>query len=132
MTVSPLKQTKQPTTDKVTDDEDADVLPVLKQTSKTAEQNEEADNVGVSSIPPVPSLPSTPAPKGKKGKGRAAAANKNDSDTEEDTGVLPTPFTPSIMKTLAKASASSDIPPLPAGLTVAELKKRLDTKKKIK
>ena len=132
MTVSPLKQTKQPTTDKVTNDEDTDVLPVLKQTSKTTEQNEEADNVGPSSIPPVPSLPSTPAPKGKKGKGRAAAGNKNDSDTEEDTGVLPTPFTPSIMKTLNKASASSDVPPLPAGLTVAELKKRLETKKKIK
>ncbi|KAI0087997.1 DNA glycosylase [Irpex rosettiformis] len=135
VSVSPLKQTKQLDSGKATEDskedDDSDVLPVLNQTSKTAERNEEPDDVGVSSVPPAPSLPSTPGPKGKKGKKKAVAKSKNDSDTE-DTGVLPTPFTPSIIKTLNKALASSDIPPLPAGLTVVELKKRLDTKKKIK
>ncbi len=137
MTLSPLKQLKQTATEDDVDgapkEDDSDMLPVLNQTSKVAKQNEEPDNVGASSIPPVPALPSTPAPKGKKGKGKAAAKNKNDdTDTEEDTGVLPTPFTPSILKTLNKASSSSDIPPLPVGLSVAELKRRLDTKKKIK
>lgn len=137
VTLSPLKQLKQTATEDdvggAPKEDDSDMLPVLNQTSKVAKQNEELDNVGASSIPPIPALPSTPASKGKQGKGKAAAKNKNDdSDTEEDTGVLPTPFTPSILKTLNKASSSSDIPPLPVGLSVAELKRRLDTKKKIK
>ncbi|KAJ7287536.1 DNA glycosylase [Mycena rebaudengoi] len=47
---------------------------------------------------------------------------------------LPPTFTPSIKKTLAKASTSDETAPapLPEGLTVAELKSRLDGKKKIK
>ncbi|KAJ6593897.1 DNA glycosylase [Mycena capillaripes] len=45
---------------------------------------------------------------------------------------LPPTFTPSIKRTLAKAAQTNGVPPLPDGLTVAELKSRLDGKKKIK
>ncbi|KAJ7770247.1 DNA glycosylase [Mycena maculata] len=44
---------------------------------------------------------------------------------------LPPTFTPSIKKTLAKPPLES-VPPLPEGLTAAELKSRLDGKKKVK
>ncbi|KAJ6475362.1 DNA glycosylase [Mycena vitilis] len=45
---------------------------------------------------------------------------------------LPPTFTPSIKRTLAKAAQDDGVPPLPAGLTVADLKSRLDGKKKVK
>jgi len=45
---------------------------------------------------------------------------------------LPPTFTPSIKRTLAKAAQNDGVPPLPEGLTVAELKSRLDGKKKVK
>jgi DNA-3-methyladenine glycosylase II len=133
--LSPLKEQKPSAEEsdaiKSKKQQDPDVLPVLGQTSKVIEQNEDPDNAGVSSVPPVPVLPITSTPKGKKGKGKNKADHIS-TDDEEDTGVLPTPFTPSIYKMLNTASSSSNIPPLPAGLSVAELKKRLDTKKKIK
>jgi DNA-3-methyladenine glycosylase II len=44
----------------------------------------------------------------------------------------PPAFTPSIAKTLQMEKAKVKAPPLPAGLTVAELKNRLTGKKKIK
>lgn len=44
----------------------------------------------------------------------------------------PPAFTPSIEKTLVMEKAKEHRPPLPAGLTVGELKSRLDGKKKIK
>lgn len=109
---------------------ETDLLPALGQTSKAVEEREPPDNAGVSSIPPVPTLPETPAPRGKKGKAKAAAEYESDGDS--DSGVLPTPFTPSINKTLYMAAKNAEIPPLPSGLSVSELKKRLDTKKKIK
>lgn len=137
ITISPKKLPRPPSEEKIEED---DVLPVLGETSKVAEQNEEPDNVGVSSIPPIPAIltPATPAPARKKGKSKAPAkkkANSEDTDTDEDRGLLdllPTPFTPSFKKVLNKTSESEKTPPLPAGLTVAEMKKRLDTKKKIK
>ncbi|KAJ6499304.1 DNA glycosylase [Mycena sanguinolenta] len=52
----------------------------------------------------------------------------------EDASAIPLPptFTPSIKRTLAKPALDDGIPALPEGLTVAELKSRLDGKKKIK
>ena len=129
----PSDQTATPTATKQNvkskDRADSDLLPVLGQTSKAAEESEEPENVGVSSLPPIPAMPTTPAPKGRKDKQPAEA---HDSDSDDDSGILPTPFTPSINKTLNMASKAAQQVPLPAGLTVSELKKRLDTKKKIK
>ncbi|KAF7376144.1 DNA glycosylase [Mycena sanguinolenta] len=50
----------------------------------------------------------------------------------EDASAIPLPptFTPSIKRTLAKPALDDGIPALPEGLTVAELKSRLDGKKK--
>ncbi|KAJ7188268.1 DNA glycosylase [Mycena filopes] len=45
---------------------------------------------------------------------------------------LPPTFTPSIKRTLVKAAQDDGLQPLPEGLTVAELKSRLDGKKKVK
>lgn len=58
-----------------------------------------------------------------------AAAKNSDSD---DDDVLPTPFTPSIKKTLNAVPSTMDIPPLPKGLTVSQLRTRLEKKTKIK
>ncbi|KAJ7045514.1 DNA glycosylase [Mycena alexandri] len=53
---------------------------------------------------------------------------------EDGSAMIPLPptFTPSIKRTLAKAAQDDGVQPLPEGLTVAELKSRLDGKKKIK
>ncbi|KAJ7497292.1 DNA glycosylase [Mycena latifolia] len=53
---------------------------------------------------------------------------------EDESAVVPLPptFTPSIKKTLAKAAQVESVHALPEGLTVAELKSRLDGKKKVK
>jgi DNA-3-methyladenine glycosylase II len=48
-----------------------------------------------------------------------------------ELGSMPTPFTPSINKTLNSVKGSN-VPPLPDGLSVAILKSRLDPKKKVK
>ncbi|KAL4254230.1 Alkylbase DNA Glycosylase/Transcriptional Activator [Abortiporus biennis] len=69
-------------------------------------------------------VPSTPVGKGKK-------------KAREEDDVLPTPFTPSINKTLNMRMNKDGAPikkpfPLPVGLTVTMLKGRLDVKKKIK
>lgn len=45
---------------------------------------------------------------------------------------IPSPLTPSITQVLSRALDAAPPPPLPAGLTVASLKSRLDGKKKIK
>lgn len=66
---------------------------------------------------PVFEAPSTPPP-----------ANKTDGGV----AAPPPTFTPSIKKTLAKPGKGSAPVPLPAGLTTADLKSRLDGKKKIK
>lgn len=80
----------------------------------------------VSSLPADPDalLPSTPK---KKGKGKA-----NAGDSESESGMaLPPPFTPSINRTLNMRKADSEgettgeVPPLPDGLTVAQMKTRL-------
>ena len=46
--------------------------------------------------------------------------------------LTPLPLTPSVTRVLARAPDAPPPPPLPAGLTVASLKSRLDGKKKIK
>jgi DNA-3-methyladenine glycosylase II len=45
---------------------------------------------------------------------------------------MPPPLTPSITRVLARAPDAPPPPPLPAGLTIASLRSRLDRKKKIK
>ncbi|KAI0277432.1 hypothetical protein BGY98DRAFT_1079430 [Russula aff. rugulosa BPL654] len=45
---------------------------------------------------------------------------------------MPPPLTPSVTRVLAPAPDAPPPPPLPAGLTVASLRSRLDSKKKIK
>lgn len=108
---------------------DPDVLPALSLTSEAVAEQEQPENMGISSVPPVPALPSTPLPRSRKVHQKSALDQK-DKD-EEEFGVLPTPFTPSIDKTL-NIQQSIEVPSLPAGLSASELKKRLDTKKKIK
>ncbi|PSR73343.1 hypothetical protein PHLCEN_2v10808 [Hermanssonia centrifuga] len=98
----------------------SDTSPALSETEVLdSDQDEEPIAQGVSSVPPAPGLPVTPALP------RKGVHNEAD--------ILPTPFTPSINKVLTMNSRVSDeILPLPEGLTVAALKTRLDTKKKIK
>ncbi|KAJ7925297.1 DNA glycosylase [Mycena leptocephala] len=59
---------------------------------------------------------------------------KTPPPVEDASALVPLPptFTPSIKRTLAKAAKNDGVPPLPEGLTVAELKSRLDGKKKVK
>lgn len=45
---------------------------------------------------------------------------------------MPSPLTPSVTRVLAPAPDAPPPPPLPAGLTIASLRSRLDGKKKIK
>ncbi|KAJ6625650.1 DNA glycosylase [Mycena sp. CBHHK59/15] len=84
------------------EDEDNDALPVFGQASE-----------------PTEATPQTPPPVEEAGSAMVP---------------LPPTFTPSIKRTLGKASTEvgNAPPPLPEGLTVAELKSRLDGKKKIK
>ncbi|KAL1664732.1 DNA glycosylase [Schizophyllum commune] len=56
-------------------------------------------------------------------------ANAQDEDSD---GPLPPPFTPSVNKVLARGAEDGPPPPLPAGLSVTELRTRLTGKKKIK
>ena len=90
-----------------------------------------ASTPDASSIPPAPT-PSTPNKKGK-GKEKAAPALAADAGL-----ALPDAFTPSINKTLNMlggpdaAESTINVPPLPAGLTVAQMKTRLGGKAKIK
>lgn len=120
ITIEPKKIPKPPT------DEDEDEEPAASQKESAPEDT--------SAILPAPTAPVTPAPKRNgKGKGKGKKKVQEDSDdTEDEAGVLPTPFTPSINKILAKSSDGSPEPPLPEGLTVGTLKSRLDGKKKIK
>ena len=60
-----------------------------------------------------------------KGKGKTKKA------IDEPESVLPPAFTPSINKTLNMVPKTA-VPPLPQGLTVAQLKTRLEKKTKIK
>ncbi|KAJ7262179.1 DNA glycosylase [Mycena haematopus] len=69
--------------------------------------------------------------------GQSSTATEEASQTPppvEDASAitLPPTFTPSINRTLAKPARDDGVPPLPEGLTVAELKSRLTGKKKIK
>ncbi|KAL1682726.1 DNA glycosylase [Schizophyllum commune] len=54
------------------------------------------------------------------------------AEEEDSDGPLPPPFTPSVNKVLARGAEDGPPPPLPAGLSVTELRTRLTGKKKIK
>lgn len=144
--ISPRKLPKQP-------DDQPDATPKAPASTQTAAATADDDVLpalpgatlaDASSVPPAPipedaEVPKTAArgrgranAKGRgKGKGEDAEKAAEDAD-EEAAGVLPTPFTPSINKVLNAVAQTMDVPPLPAGLTVSNLRTRLDTKKKIK
>ncbi|KAL0581884.1 hypothetical protein V5O48_000113 [Marasmius crinis-equi] len=101
----------------------------LRKPKSTAENGGETQPpADLSSLPPAP--PETPKRKNKKA--------KISDDAEVGDGTIPPPFTPSIKRTLGKPAvrvgdSSPFFPPaLPEGLSVADLKTRLDGKKKIK
>lgn len=103
---------------------DPDVLPSLAETSTAVSD--------ASSAPPAPApaetvLPATPARKH-----AAQGGATDDKDDGAGVNVLPTPFTPSIQKTLRAVPETLAVPPLPQGLTVAQLRTRLEKKTKIK
>lgn len=131
ITISPEKLPKNPEEDEAANgnknaDKDESTLPVVGESSGT--QSARASTPDASSILPAPATgPTTPA----KHKGKS----KNSRDTQDDGAVLPTPFTPSINKTLNIAARDVLLqppPPLPEGLTPAILRSRLNGKNKIK
>ncbi|KAM5531268.1 hypothetical protein V8D89_015069 [Ganoderma adspersum] len=102
------------------------------QESSTSQSQLPAATPDGSAPPSAVALPAPPAPK-KQGKGKAA----DGGGTEADTGMaLPPAFTPSINKTLNMLGNTDEVlfqpPPLPEGLTVAQMKTRLNGKNKIK
>lgn len=121
-------------------DQDTDAVPAGSSADVAAETADGAARQNglraatpeASSLPPAPdalaTVPSTPK---KKGKGKGA------EEPVEAGMALPTPFTPSINRTLNMLGkpdghkAAVNVPPLPEGLTVAQMKARL-TGKKIK
>ncbi|KAJ3529786.1 hypothetical protein NM688_g7806 [Phlebia brevispora] len=133
--LSPKKVPKPPTEE---DDEEPEEAPKTakkkKATSKKsatsgANDAEASQTVpeDASVIPPAPNVPMTPGPN------RNSEVDKEDTDTDEETNPMPTPFTPSINKILNKKSGlTSDPPRLPEGMTVNTLKSRLNTKNKVK
>jgi DNA-3-methyladenine glycosylase II len=96
-----------------------DALPVFGEASGTAPEITADD---VSSVPPGPASASPP----KDGRNQTEEVS-----AQAELASMPTPFTPSINRTL-NAVKGSNPPPLPDGLTVNILKSRLDPKKKIK
>ncbi|KAF7361910.1 DNA-3-methyladenine glycosidase [Mycena venus] len=90
--------------------------PSKKKAKKSKAEDDDALPVFGSSSAATEEAPSTPPP------------------AEDASAMVPLPptFTPSIKRTLAKAAQDDGVPSLPEGLTVAELKSRLDGKKKIK
>jgi DNA-3-methyladenine glycosylase II len=96
-----------------------DALPVFGEASGTPPEITADD---VSSVPPGP-VSVSPL------KDSRNAAEEVGSQAE--LASMPTPFTPSINRTLNGIKGSNP-PPLPDGLTVNILKSRLDPKKKIK
>jgi len=67
-----------------------------------------------------------------KGKGKNPAAALTGSPGGLGLPSMPPPLTPSVTRVLARAPDAPPPPPLPAGLTIASLRSRLDGKKKIK
>lgn len=99
----------------ISPEKDKVASPTKKKTKKSKDEDDTLPVFGQASESEQP--PRTPPP------------------VEEGSSMVPLPptFTPSIKRTLAKpARADSLAPPLPEGLTVAELKSRLDGKKKVK
>ncbi len=98
---------------------------------KSLRRRKRATTPDLSSLPPVdlPSTPVTPV--------HGQTRNEGDAEMEVGEGLEiaapPPAFTPSINRTLNKTLPSQyTAAPLPAGLTIQELKTRLTGKKKIK
>ncbi len=99
--------------------------------TQESQATERATTPDLSSLPPVdlPSTPVTPV--------HGQTRNEGDAEMEVGEGLEiaapPPAFTPSINRTLNKTLPSQyTAAPLPAGLTIQELKTRLTGKKKIK
>ena len=75
----------------------------------------------VSSVPPGPASDSP-----------VKVSTVNGQEMTAEPTMMPPLFTPSINRTLNKVREGSKPTPLPAGMTVATLKNRMDPKKKIK
>ena len=97
--------------------DDADVLPAqgLVGEDQALIQSEVEIAPDLSSVPPA-----------------AGAAPGTPISLERDLPALPTPFTPSIERTLGTGGSQNTLEPLPDSLSVAVLRTRLDGKKKIK
>ena len=119
LAISPAKLPKTPEEEPVKKDKNGDILPTVSEDATGSQSRPRALTPDLSSVPPAPSgLAKTPA--------------QGKSDDDESNGMaLPTPFTPSINKTLNLVATSSDFtpPPLPEGLTPGLLKSRLQGKK---
>lgn len=111
----------------------ADVQMDGPSTQESTQNAQRATTPDLSSLPPValPSTPVTPV----RGGGRTKSGGDEDADVGEGMEIAAPPpaFTPSINRTLNKALPPQyAAQPLPAGLTIPELKTRLTGKKKIK
>ncbi|KZT72197.1 DNA glycosylase [Daedalea quercina L-15889] len=125
LTISPAKLPKNPEEEekaKKSKDSD-DILPVIEEDAAGSQSQTRALTPDLSSDPPAPSaLAETPAANGK---------SQALPDDEDSGMLLPTPFTPSINKTLNMIANADGFapPPLPEGLTAGVLKSRLQGKK---
>ena len=130
--ISPNRTTRAPSgePDEVEERNASDTLP-LPDAAETAANVDDA-----SAIPPAPALPMTPVANSRKVKAKGRnqkTAETAESDESDDEGVLPTPFTPSIYKVLKPDPETlANLPPLPCGLTVDTIRRRLSYNDKMK
>ena len=120
LAISPAKLPKSPDEDQLDKkDKNGDVLPTIAEDATGSQSQPRALTPDLSSVPPAPS-------------GLAETHIQSKLGDGEGSGMaLPTPFTPSINKTLNLVATSSDFapPPLPEGVTAGLLKSRLQGKK---
>ncbi|CDO75683.1 hypothetical protein BN946_scf184941.g36 [Trametes cinnabarina] len=123
--------------DKLTDQDKTEPVAMTLSPSTVTEEDESLDvtqraaTPDASSVLPIPDVTLAPE-RSAKGKGKAAAEPLSIAPA---ASALPEPFTPSINKTLNMAATLTGEdggyvpPPLPQGLTVAQMKNRLSGKK---
>lgn len=100
-------------------------------TQESTQNSQRATTPDLSSLPPIP-LPDEPVTPVRDGRSVGRTADE-DVNGRMDIAAPPPAFTPSINRTLNKQLPPQyNVVPLPAGLTVPELKTRLTGKKKIK